>query len=206
MSNEAFRVSAVSNALSSIRRDKRFPQKVLAGHWEDYLFFEPFLMFDPCFIEIKNSLLVEEKASVIALINLGDDTPINHDDPPMIFIEQSTMAKEYISELESRGAPRGWRFVMDRYVCASDRGAWCIYCERQNDVAVFAFREGFLQSTRLQVEKLLKTTSIRFSSATGATEVFDFGKLVPSWRSALVAEHVPVGPKMNSRGSDNKSQ
>src|SRR5450432_36447 len=120
------RRSAVSNALSSISNDRRFPKKVLVGRWKDYLFFEPFLMFNPCFMEVKNLLLVEEKASVIALINLGGNTTIDYANPPAIFIEQNTEAKEYVSELESKGAPMGWRFLMDRYVCASDKGNWSI--------------------------------------------------------------------------------
>src|SRR5271154_655973 len=95
------RRSAVSNALSSISMDRCFPKKVLVGHWEDYLFFDTFgTMFDPCFIEVKNLLLTEEKASVIALLNLGGNTPINYGDPPVMFIEQATEAKEYVSELE----------------------------------------------------------------------------------------------------------
>ena len=188
--SDTSRRSAVSNALSSIRKDRRLPKKVLVGHWEDYLFFEPFMMFSPCFIDVKNLLLVEEKASVIALINLGNVIPVNYDDPPAIFFEQNTGAKEYISELESKGTPLSWRVLMDRYVCASDKGNWSIYCEKENDVAVFAFREGFSQSTCLQVERLLKAKSIRFSSTIGESQLFDFGKLVPNWRFTLVNDHM----------------
>ena len=191
--SDASRRSAVSNALSSISKDRRFPKKVLVGHWEDYLFFDTFgTMFDPCFIEVKNLLLTEDKASVIALINLGDDTPVD-DNPPAIFIEQNTKAKEYISELESKGAPPGWRFVMGRYVCASDTGNWSIYCEKQNNMAVFAFREGFPKSICSQVEALLRAKSIKFSSPTGDSSLFDFIDLLPDWRFTLVTEHGPEG-------------
>ena len=35
----------------------------------------------------------------------------------------------------------GWLFGMDQYACVSDVGRWCIYCEKENDVAVIAFRD-----------------------------------------------------------------
>jgi hypothetical protein len=186
------KASAVSNAILSIHKDKRFPHKVLAGTWNDYLFFEPFIMFAPCFIDVTYLLLSGEDASIIALINLGSTIQIEHDTPPSIFIDQNTEAKEYVSELESTGKPVGWRYLMDRYTCASDKGAWSIYCEKENDVAVFAFRNGFPQSIVLQVGKLLKATPIRNSSSAGDTTRFDFGKLLPEWRSTLVAEHSPL--------------
>lgn len=189
MRGDTSRLSAISNALSSVRKDRRFPQQILVGHWEDYLFFEPFMMFDPCFIDIKNLLLIEERASVIALINLGNVEPIDYDDPPTIFMEQNTGAKEYISELASKGFPLSWRVLMDRYVCASDKGNWSIYCEKENDVAVFAFRKGFSQLASLEVERLLKAKSIRLLSSSGDSQLFDFGKLIPNWRITLATEY-----------------
>lgn len=189
-SSDTSRRSAVLNALSSISKDRRFPKKVLVGDWEDYLFFDTFgTMFDPCFVEVKNLLLTEKNASVIALINLGDYTPVDNDNPLVIFIEENTEAKEYISELESKGAPPGWRFVMDRYVCASDTGNWSIYCEKQNNMAVFAFRKGFPKSIRSRVEALLRAKSIKLSSSTGDSSLFDFIDLLPDWRFTLVTEH-----------------
>jgi hypothetical protein len=192
MPSDTSRSSAVSNALSSIRKDRRFPNKVLVGRWADYLFFEPFLIFNPDFIDVKNTLMIAEEASVIALVNLGNGIPTEHTNSQVLFIAQNTEAKEYISELESRGSPISWRFLMDRYVCSSDKGNWSIYCEKENDVGVFAFREGFSQSVWSQVEKLLKAKSIRFASSSGDTQLFDFGKLLPSWKSVLVDEHVPI--------------
>lgn len=190
--SDTTRRAAVLNALSSISKDRRFPRKVLLGHWEDYLFFDTFgTMFHPCFIEVKNLLLSEEKASVIALINLGGDTQVDGDNPPMIFIEQNTGAQEYISKLESKGFPPGWRPLMDRYVCASDTGNWSIYCEKQNNLAVFAFRTGFPKSISSQVEALLRAKSIKFSSPTGDSSLFDFIDLLPDWRFTLVTEHAP---------------
>ncbi len=133
-----------------------------------------------------------QKASVITLINLGNVIPIDYNDPPAIFIDKNTEPKKYISELETNGAPLSWRVLVDRYVCASDKGNWSIYCEKENDIAVFAFREGFPQLISSQVERLLKAKSIRCSSVAGDSRRFDFEKLVPNWKSILIAEHVPT--------------
>jgi hypothetical protein len=148
-------------------------------------------MFDPPFIDSTSLLLSEEKASVIALINLGNVTPLDYSDPPVMFIEHDTTAKQYIAELETKGD--GWRFWLDRYVCASDKGSWSIYCEKENDVGVFAFWQTFPKSVCLQIQNLLRATSIRLSSSVGDTEGFDFGKLLPDWKAKLIAEHLNGG-------------
>jgi len=77
------------------------------------------MMFVPGFIDATKLLLTGEKASVIALINLGNATPIDYENPPAIFIEEDTGATEYISELESKGAPLSWMVMVDRYICVS---------------------------------------------------------------------------------------
>jgi hypothetical protein len=188
--NDISRHSAILNALSSISKDRCFPKKVIVGHWEDYLFFDTFgTIFDPCFIDVKNLLLSEEKASVVALINLKNISLDDWAEPPAIFIEKDMEAKDYIFSLEQKEAPPGWRFLMDRYVCASDTGNWSIYCERQNNIAVFAFREDFPKLICSRVQLLLKAKSIKFSSPTGNDALFDFIDLLPDWRFTLVTEH-----------------
>jgi hypothetical protein len=178
------------NALASIRRDRRFPSNVFSGQCADYLFFEPYLMFERGFIDVNNLLLREEKASVSALINLGNGDTTDEDGGVM-FLEQDSKASDYLSKLKGDGSALNWMFLMDRYVCASDVGTWCIYCEKENDVAVFAVREGFPRAICLQVEGLLKAISIRQAGSPSDLGTFDFAKLVPHWRTALISEYVP---------------
>jgi hypothetical protein len=181
--------TAVSHALRSIRKEKRFPHQVLAGHWEDYLFFEPHMMFDRPFIYAKNLLLADRQGSVIALINLGNCDP--NAESSAMFLERETELEEYVSKLKGDGSPMNWLFLMDRYVCASDRGDWTIYCEKENDVAVFAHRVGFPQPICTALEALLGARSIRSASSyLEKGRGFDFDKLVPEWKYALIAEYV----------------
>ncbi len=148
-------------------------------------------MFDTCFIDVKNELLRQENAKVVALVNLGNDGVPNDGGPQAMFLELDTKSEEYISKLKGDGSAINWIFLMDRYVCASEKGNWSIYCEKENDVAVFAFRSELTRASIEKVEKLLKAKSIKSLRSSDRSELFDFGKLVPRWRSTLEVEYNP---------------
>jgi len=188
--SEAIKNSAVSNALSSVMTDRRFPSNVFVGDWEDYLFFESSLMFDASFIDVKDVLLREEKSSAIALINLGSKITFDNHDLPRMFLSADTTPMEYISVLKGDGSPMNWMFLVDRYVAASDKGNWSIYCEKENDIAAFAFRESLSREARSQVEKLFQAKSVQLISQAPTGKSFDFNELVPKWRYALAREYL----------------
>lgn len=174
---------AYSNAFSSLAGEKRFPEQVFVGQWEDFLFFESDLMFEQRFMDVANLLLREEQASVIALINLSFA-----ETPEAFFLTRETKWADYHSKLVGDGTAINWVFLRDRYVCASDQNRWVIYCERQNDIAAFAFR-GLSRSVVTNVQVLLKATSIRPTSTPTSADGFDFEKLVPYWRNTLMMEY-----------------
>jgi hypothetical protein len=188
--NEALKRAAVSTALSSLAEDRRFPKKVFVGPWKDYLFFDSGRLFTACFIELKNLLLREEKASVVALINLGNVVATSMDEPPAIFVDHNTGFDRYRSELMSKGSPLSWLVLVDRYVCASDRGNWSIYCEKENDIGAFAYLETLSRSACSEVAFLLKAISLKSLVSVKDKEFFNFNKLVPEWKAALLAEYL----------------
>src|SRR6185437_3824360 len=114
--------SAISNALSSVAQDKRLPHKVFVGNWKDYLFFEPYVMFDARFLDVKRVLMSEEGATVIALINLGSGGTPADGHLQTMFLDWHIEPTEYISKLKGDGSADNWMFLMDRYVCSSDKG------------------------------------------------------------------------------------
>jgi hypothetical protein len=191
MISENLKHSAVSNAMSSITKDECFPKNVFIGAWKDYFFFESNMLFQPIFIKVKNLLLREESASAVALINLGSQTPIGDQDLKTIFLEGDTIASDYIEKLKGDGSPMNWLFLMDRYVCASDKGHWAIYCEKENDIAVFAVRSIFSSAACSQVGALLKAKSIKRASEPEDSCSFDFNPLLPTWTTSLITEYVP---------------
>jgi len=193
MSTEIFKKAAIRNAVSCIRGDRRFPHQVFVGDWGDYLFFYPDVLFESGFIEVKSLLLKEEDASTIAVVNLGNAGNETEAEPRAIYLDRDTTANEYVAELMGDGSPDSWMFLMDRYVLASDKGHWSIYCEKENDVAVLAIGEALSGSTRSQLAKLLGATPVGSVLTPGTGRLFDFQSLVPEWKSALMAEYGPSG-------------
>ena len=183
MADETLQDLAFSNALSSLIGEKRLPENVFAGQWDDYLFFESDLLFEEGFVDAANVLLRDEHASVIALINLGIAEV-----PDAFFLDRGTKWVDYHSKLIGDGTPINWVFLRDHYVCASDRGRWIIYCERENDIAVFAFHE-LPAPTVAKIRQLFQATSINYPNTLVSAEGFDFGKLVPNWRNTLKVEY-----------------
>jgi hypothetical protein len=182
-------LSATANALSSIKREVYFPDNVFTQTWDDYLFFESYIVFDGNFIEAKDLLLEEEGSSCIALVNLGNAPSDSDVEPRSMFLDRSTTFSEYFSMLKGDGSSSNWLYLMDRYVCASDKGSWCVYCEKQNDVAVIAVRHTLPTSTRLKLETVMEAESIRTLFTSQNDRIFD--SLVPTWRYGLAAEYVP---------------
>jgi hypothetical protein len=192
MSTDDLKQTAVRNATSSIRRERRFPHQMFIGEWSDYLFFYPEALFEARFIDVKNLLLKAENSSIIAVVNLGNVNSETAAEPRAIFLDRDTTPQHYIAELMGDRTPTSWMFLMDRYVCASEKGNWSIYCEKENDVAVLAVREAMSRFTCSQLAKLLNAKSMRFGPVPGSGQSFDFQKLVPEWKSALAAEYHPI--------------
>ncbi len=191
MSIEFFKTAAVKNALSCIRGDRRFPTQVFSRDWADYLFFEPSILFEAGFIQVKGLLLRHEDSYVIAMINLGNGSAEIQAEMRAIYLERNTTPEEYISELMGDGSPMNWLFLMDRYVLASEKGHWSIYCEKENDVAVLAVDEYISAFTCSQLAKTLGARSIGAASVPSRDKLFDFQKLIPEWKTALAAEYKP---------------
>jgi hypothetical protein len=189
MVDQAIRGRAFSNAVSLLKKETRFPRDVFSERWYDYLFFDPYSMWQPRFIDLKNLILSSERSSLLALVNLNHYSETQEAASTAIFLDERTSATDYISKLKGDGSPSSWLFLMDRYVCASDKGNWCIYCEKENDIAVFATGQELASSLRPQISDLLQAESIASLAIKKGGRLFDFNKLIPEWRSTLIAEY-----------------
>lgn len=192
MSTDVLKQTAVGNATASIRGGRRFPHQIFVGEWTDYLFFYPEALFEARFIDVKDLILREESSSIIAVVNLGNTNNESAVEPQAIFLDRHTTPKHYIAELMGDRTAASWMFLMDRYVCASEKGNWSIYCEKENDVAVLAVGAVISRFTCSQLARLLNAKSIRSSRLSDSSQSFDFQRLVPQWKSALVAEYHPT--------------
>jgi hypothetical protein len=129
--------------------------------------------------------LDEEGSSHIALVNLGNAPAESDAEPHFVFLNKDTSFSEYFSILTGDGSPLNWMYLMDRYVCASDKSGWCIYCEKQSDIAVLAVKRALSTSNLPKLRSLLKAETIEAIDELKADPFFN--KLVPSWKRGLMA-------------------
>lgn len=185
---EDFERKAYENAISSVRLDARFPQNIFVGTWGTFLFFEESWIFEPQSIEIMHDILDAEGSHSICLVNLGN---VEVPDPlPARYVDRSTDADGYLSLLVGNGRWDAWLYLRDRYIFASDVGDWCIYCERQEDLAVLAIRRGHDVNKLSGAISKLYAKPLEASYRTSRVNEFRFEELLPAWRSALLKNYV----------------
>ena len=73
---------------------------------------------------------------------------------------------------------------MDRFGCASERGEWCAYIEKANDIGVIAFRSaGALKRFASPLAQLHAAPIVELLEDATAPHVFR--AMVANWRSEL---------------------
>lgn len=185
---EESRRRALDNAVGSLRLDRTLPLNVFQDGWRNFHFFESDLIFRPNFVEVMNLLLDEEEANVCCLVNLGATVQNDYSNPQAIYVGHSTDAPQYMALLRGDGSPKAWLYLVDRYVCASDKGEWTIYCEKENDIAVVGFRTKVMNEFSCPL-KLLQATSIDMAQQAPRDDAFDFDKLTSRWLTTLVEQY-----------------
>ncbi|NIJ41781.1 hypothetical protein FHS78_002071 [Parvibaculum indicum] len=198
MATETPAERAFANAIASIKEDTLFPDKVFAGDWDDYLFFESLALFGSEFIDAKNLLLRDEDASAIAVINLGCTPVVRGRSVESTFLEEGTQRSDFFAALEEIGSSDEMMFVLARYVAASDKGNWAFYCEQDTDIAVLALGEAVSTDTRKRLKEVLKAIPIGCAPGDRREPYFDFEDMLPEFRSALVAAYGGADPGRNT--------
>lgn len=136
-SSECLRAS--ENLEGAIDLSNQLPNNVFVGAWKNFYLFDSDWIFEGAFVEKISSMLDAEGSSCACLMNL--DHNMDHVSRKFI-VDRVTTAAAYQSLLRGTGPTDGWIYAMDRFACISDKGGWCIYCERQNELAVIGFRQG----------------------------------------------------------------
>lgn len=139
---ESTRQKAFDLAVRSIAYDLRLPERVFAGAWGSFFFCESDRLFDAGFLDVTIKFLDRENSRVACLLNLDKTYLIRlEESASAIFLDHSSTGAQYVHALKEGGTARGWFYAVDRYVCCSDIGEWCIYCEKDNDIAIVAVRD-----------------------------------------------------------------
>lgn len=189
--DEILAQKAYSNALDVLWPTKRLPLNVFKDSWNGFFFFESDSIFEPTFVSVMHDLLDAEDSHVCCLVNLGNTAEEETSTPPFKYLDRSTSPEHYMSLLRGNGPPDGWLYWVDRYVCMSDKGRWCIYCEKENDVAVIAVRNKIDTKEFAMAVEELQASSIKKAYQAREEGQFRFEKLTQHWLSALVTQYSP---------------
>jgi len=142
-------------------------------------------MFIPRFAPIIGDFLRSENGSLCCLLNLSKTKALEFERIAAVFIDGLVTGKEYDAQLRGDG----WLFGMDRYGCASDVGEWCMYCEKDNDIAVVGLRNENSRSKFRSPLKELNAEPIESVNGGELAELFPFIHLTPQWRRGLIENY-----------------
>lgn len=183
------RLLALNNVVASCDFDRTFPEQVFRGQWSDFLFFQSDYVFAPEFFDFTHELLKMEAASVACLMNLDRTEAYEMERAALLFIDELADKRAYMDTLRGAGPADGWIFAMDRFVCTSDIGKWCVYCEKANDVAVVGLRDISTGPALDAALNRVRAKPIEVLLKEGASPQFPFDRLVPVWRQGLTENY-----------------
>lgn len=179
---------AFENALRTVNLDRQLPQQVFYGQ-HTYLFFESDRLFVPEFLDTAVQLLRLEGARVTCLLNLDKTAVMSFEEAAAVFLNDQVTGEMYKRVLEEGGPANGWLYRVDRYIAISDVGTWCIYCEKENDIAVIGLRDGCEAEAFDDPLRQLGARPIEELIEGGCAPLFPYDHLVPVWRRELVANY-----------------
>lgn len=181
---------ARENVGKAIDAARRFPQYVFRGNWEKFFFFDSDEMFAHAFVEIVKILMQSEGSSSVCLTDFDSELP----DQSSFWIRKETTSDDYLAAFAKLpiGGVGGWLWLISRYGCTSDVGEWCLYCERQNEVAVMALRKASLVEKYTSAIKELHASPIDLALESPPSWVF--AHLVPEWREGFLKHYQNESP------------
>jgi hypothetical protein len=187
------RFTAFRNLSYFIKTGVRLPARVLGPDWSTTRFLEADTVVSRSFVSAVHELLKIEQSVSCCLVNLTSTPDLEYQKASYFFIERTTTEEEYITKLSEGGPALGWIFSMERYGCTSDKGEWCVYCERNNDVALISFRGSDAVRKYRSSMEMLRAESIETLIRVPALQRVPFNSLAPEWRSGLKENYGSIG-------------
>ncbi|MDY0271123.1 MAG: hypothetical protein RBR37_01235 [Advenella sp.] len=179
-----------SNAVSAFRSGRKFPHYVFTQRWEHFLFLDEGWLFCKEFVDIASELLTIEKSNVICLLNLARSMSYEFEEAAAVYLDKNSKGKDYVDFLRGNkpGDPEAWIFNMEEYICISDVGEWCIYCE-MGDMAVIAFQENGLEKFKSAIG-LLHAYPLDQVCLPGQDGLFPYNEMSQEWHDGLFRNYV----------------
>ncbi len=179
---------AADNARGLLVPGKNLPGNVFRDSWEIFLLFDPDRIFEMEFIDEVKLLLEAEGARYASLVRLGESAD-RIDDKDLFLIARETDGSDYKKMLKGVGMGEGWVYDMGRFVCTSNLKGWSIYCERNNEIAVFAIKSSRLYEKIRFLLSRMQASSI--SDAIGDHGLYSLphGIISDTWKKTLLKEY-----------------
>lgn len=175
---------ASENLARAIDYRLRYPGNVFREGWGSFHFFASDWIFEDAFVVKALSLLDAEGSSCACLTNLDHDLK---DSPKVFSFERRTTPADYQRVLRGTSPANSLKHAIERFVCISDRGLWGIYCERQNELAVFGLRRGASSEAYKPFLDSVSARRVTDVAAGGADFGFSEHEISQEWRERLVA-------------------
>jgi hypothetical protein len=180
-------VRAANSTRESIGRATRFPANVFVGKWTAFRFFDSDHLFDLHFIDYVQELMSIEGSTCSCLLKI-ESGRTNSDES--LFIRLNAGVDDYRRLLHGDRQVTGWVHGMGSFACSSNLSTWCIYCERESEIAVMAIRE---RCALLAYEQVLTQRLHALSIDQAIRSQLSFGfspaALSSSWSQSLLSEY-----------------
>ncbi|WP_125461499.1 MULTISPECIES: hypothetical protein [unclassified Rhizobium] len=91
----------------------------------------------------------------------------------------------HVAMLQAGGPECGWFYDMGTYAIISNSDAWCVYCERHNEIAVIGLDQNLIANDRDQLQRFsAQPIELKIRSGT-----FPFDRLTHAWQEKLLQNY-----------------
>lgn len=143
----------------------RLPENVFEGKWSAFLFFDPDWIFCPEFIGICQSVISKSYDTWVEITDL--------ENPGSSFrIDRTTIRERYQQVLSGHDC-NGWIYLFHRFAISPPTKNWCIYLERDAEIAIFASKPDCPNEIKEIIIQNFKALPIKKMVATQGISAFD---------------------------------
>lgn len=180
--------TAMGYVAKYINKNIHFPNFVFKHKWKFHFFFDSDRLFSKQIIELVQQMLLADNSTEVCMCRLAQPLEVNCKND-VITIDRTTSFENYILQLKGDMPECDWLCNIANFGLASDKGNWCIYCEKGSEIAVLAIDDEVIAS-RLE-PMLLYLSAYPIDEALNRKASFGFlpQSLSKEWAIRLMAEY-----------------
>lgn len=176
--------SALSNINNALVLNKTFPDRVIGKDFSRFFVFNADMIAGVRFIDYCKIVMEYENSRICILAHLEKDN-IGINMERYISVDRRTSYEYYYKLLEAGGAEEGWLYDMGTYACASDKGDWCMYLERANEIGVLGFKNIDDEDSLKNIIETIDATPSSHIGIRALSGEFPFSDFTDDWKVNL---------------------